>query len=67
MNKILLMAEYLIVYGSLRKGLWNYQQHLAPFEPIETLRIQGFDMYTVSGNGYPFEQRLLLLCSKCLV
>ena len=48
------MTEYLVVYGSLRKGLGGYQEHLMQYEPIELIKLQGFDMYTITDLGYPF-------------
>ena len=48
------MSEHVVVYGSLRKGLWGYLSYLTPLEPITTSRVRGFNMFTVEGRGYPF-------------
>jgi gamma-glutamylcyclotransferase (GGCT)/AIG2-like uncharacterized protein YtfP len=38
--------EYYAVYGTLRLGFGNYENILAPLQPIEERRISGFKMYT---------------------
>lgn len=41
----------ILVYGSLRKGLWNYAGHLKGCEPVSIYRVKGFEMYDL--GGYP--------------
>ena len=48
------MTEFLIVYGTLRKGLSGYLQYLAFQEPVGLVKVQGFDMYIRSDQGYIF-------------
>lgn len=48
--------KYILVYGSLRKGAYNYDRFKAYFEDefqyVTTLKIEGFDLYALP-YGYP--------------
>ena len=47
------MSIPILVYGSLRKGLWGHQRFLSSYEALETKRISGFVMFSVN-DEYPF-------------
>lgn len=48
--------NYILVYGSLRKGAYNYDRFKAHYNDnlnyVDTLKIEGYDLYDL-GIGYP--------------
>ncbi len=49
--------KYILVYGSLRKGAYNYDRfkdHYGEnFNYLFTIQIEGFDLYDISYGAYP--------------
>jgi gamma-glutamylcyclotransferase (GGCT)/AIG2-like uncharacterized protein YtfP len=52
--------KYILVYGSLRKGDYNYDRfkglYGSEFEYVSTMQIGGFDLYELNGD-YPGVKR----------
>lgn len=48
------MGHRILVYGSLRQGLWAHDMFLQGLEKKNVVIVQGFDLYRNKGQNYPF-------------
>ncbi|OMJ74282.1 hypothetical protein SteCoe_26838 [Stentor coeruleus] len=48
------MEHRILVYGSLRQGLWAHDIFLQGLEKKDLITVHGFDLYRNNGDNYPF-------------